>query len=216
MHTELVIFDLDGVIADTEPLHREAKLRIMRKFNLTNSVDLDKHIGHPNSELWSVVIDENGVDMTPEQLERMQYDHILDQLVENDTQLSKGLPELFRYLDEHHIRKALSSSSDRYYVDKMLTYFSLTDVFAAVVGGSEVKRKKPAPDGYRLVLDRAGVDHARAIAIEDTSSGVQAAVAAELRCLGYRNPTSGNQDLSLTIAQFDSLTEIPAWLERNI
>lgn len=213
MKPELVVFDLDGVIADTEPLHKEAKLRIMRALKLSNSVDLDSHIGRPNSELWNAVIEENGISLTAAELERRQYDSILLQFAENGAAVSAGLTRLLDLLARLDIARAVCSSSDRYYVDKVLAYFSLTGKFAAVVGGDEVARKKPAPDGYRLVLERAGADAARAIAIEDTSAGVKAAVAAGIGCVGYRNPTSGRQDLSLALKCFDSLNEIADWIQ---
>lgn len=217
LNFKLAVFDLDGVIADTEPLHREAKLRIMRKLNLSNSVDLDKHIGRPNSELWNTVIAENGIALSAAELERMQYDSILDQFVENDTKVSSGLLGLLDFLNSSSVSCAVCSSSDRYYVDKVLKHFMLTDKFSVIVGGDEVPEKKPAPDGYKLVVRRAGIDadSNRVFAIEDTSAGIKAAVAAGIPCVGYRNPTSGNQDLSSAFIRVESLDDITAWLKNN-
>lgn len=213
MKPELIVFDLDGVIADTEPLHKEAKLRIMRKLGLANSVDLDRHIGRPNSELWKAVIEENGVSLTPAELERMQYDSILGQLAENGTPLSKGLPGLLDVVVSRlGLAAAVCSSSDRYYVDRVLAHFDLRERFAAVVGGDEVPQKKPAPDAYLLAVERAGSVPGRSVAIEDTAAGVASALAAGLACAGYVNPTSGRQDLTGTFMRASSLGDIADWL----
>lgn len=212
MKPELIIFDLDGVIVDSEPLHREAKLRIMRRLNLTNSVDLDAHIGRPNSELWNAVINENGLtSYTAADLEKMQYDSIIEQFRENGVRPSEGLQNLLQQFTETGIRLAVCSSSDRYYVDKVIDYFSLGAYFPVLVGGDEVERKKPAPDGYLLALERAGVPADRAVAIEDTTAGTASAAAAGLACVGYLNPTSGRQDLSRAFLRVKTLDEIARW-----
>lgn len=210
---ELFIFDLDGVIADTEPLHRISKLRIFDKLGVTSTVDLDRHVGRPNVELWSSVIDENGlVDKTPKELERMQYDLILEQLAENRATVTDRLHGLLDALADAGVRCALCSSSDRYYVDRVLAFFGYAGRFSPVVGGDEVAEKKPSPDGYLKVLRDAGVDASRAAALEDTSAGVAAAVAAGLTCIGYANPTSGNQDLSRATMRVNGLAEVIDWV----
>lgn len=209
---ELVAFDLDGVIADTEPLHKKAKLRIFKEYGIHNSVDLDQHIGRPNSELWTVIIRENNLDRTPKEFERMQYDYILEQMRENRTPTSAGLMELLTALDAMKIRCGVCSSSDRYYVDKVLAFFSLTERFSPIVAGDQVAEKKPAPDGYLKLIADAGAPAARAVAIEDSSAGIAAATAAGLKCIGYANPTSGNQDLGKAFMQVDALAEITRWL----
>lgn len=208
----LFIFDLDGVIADTEPLHRIAKLRIFAKLGVTSNVDLDRHVGRPNVELWTSVIEESGLERTAGELERMQYDLILEQLAENDARPTRGLPELLDALDAAGVRCALCSSSDRYYVDRVLNFFGFAGRFATIVGGDEVAEKKPAPDGYLKVLRDAGVEAARAVALEDTTAGVGAAVAAGIACIGYVNPTSGNQDLSRAALRVAGLSEVVDWL----
>lgn len=212
MKPKLLIFDLDGVIADTEPLHREAKLRVMKQCNVNGNVDLDAHVGRPNSELWNAVIAENTLSLSAGDLENLQYDSIIEQLVENNTETSKGLRGLLDLLQRLEIPCGVCSSSNRSYVDRVLAHFSLEDKFTVVVGGDEVPEKKPAPDGYRLVLERAGVRAGSAYAVEDTAAGVKAAVAAGIECIGYKNSTSGSQDLSAAFMHIDSLGELVPWV----
>ncbi|MDR1744755.1 MAG: HAD family phosphatase [Planctomycetota bacterium] len=212
---KLAAFDLDGVIADTEPLHKNAKLRIFRELDLKNSMDLDQHIGRPNSELWMSVIRENSLDRTPKELEKTQYDYILEQMRDDHIPLSDGLVDLVDAFERAGARCGVCSSSDRYYVDRVLALYGLTGRFGFVVAGDQVPEKKPAPDGYRKLAADAGVDPAFAVAIEDSSAGVASATAAGLRCIGYVNPTSGKQDLRGSFMRVHKLAEITSWLDRN-
>lgn len=209
---KLAAFDLDGVIADTEPLHKNAKLRIFRELGLKNSMDLDRHVGRPNSELWLSIIKENDLDRTPEEFERMQYDYILEQMRADGVPLSDGLVDLLDAFDRAGALLGVCSSSDRYYVDRVLTLYGLAGRFGHIVAGDQVPEKKPAPDGYRKLAADAGVEPACAVAIEDSRAGVAAATAAGLRCIGYVNPTSGKQDLRGSFMQVRTLAEITAWL----
>lgn len=212
MRPKLIIFDLDGVIADTEPLHREAKVRLLKQFSLGDNVDLDGPVGKPSSEFWNAILAESGKELSAAELEKMQYNSILELLVENNVQLSKGLKGVLELLHRLEIPCALCSSSELFYVEKVLTHFSIKDMFSVIVAGDEVKARKPAPDCYRLVLEKAGVTPGAAYAVEDTAAGVKAAVSAGIDCIGYRNATSGNQDLSEAFMQIDSLGELVPWV----
>ncbi len=209
---ELIAFDLDGVVADTEPLHRNAKLRIFKEFGLENSVDLDKHVGRPNSELWTAIIRENDLTRSPKEFEALQYEYILEEMREKRTPLSEGLASLLAALEERGVRCGVCSSSDRSYVDRVLQFYGLADRFSPVVAGDQVAAKKPAPDGYLQLLAEAGVAAESAVAIEDSQAGAAAATAAGLRCIGYVNPTSGNQDLSAAFMRVASLGAIAEWV----
>lgn len=211
---ELAAFDLDGVIADTEPMHKNAKLRIFKEFGISNHMDLDKHVGRPNSELWDVIIRENDLDRTPKEFEIMQYDYILEQMREEHTPMSEGLLDLLDVFAGAGVRCGVCSSSDRYYVDKILAFFGLTGRFDPIVGGDQVPLKKPAPDGYLKLVADAGLEPGRAVAIEDSRAGVASAMAAGLRCIGYVNPTSGDQNLDAAFMKVTKLADIAAWIKR--
>lgn len=209
---ELVVFDLDGVLIDSEPLHEIAKREALASFGITGPVDLSWSVGRPQRELWQHLIDEYGLEKDPAELERRQYESILDQMRDKRVALSAGLVDLLDCLQARGIRTAVCSSSDRFYVDRFLVQYQLRDRFTAVVGGDEVPQKKPAPDGYLRALQLSGVAPGRAVAIEDTRAGSLAARAAGMACIGYRNPTSGSQDLTPANLTVGSLAEAAAIL----
>lgn len=208
---KLVIFDLDGVIADTEPLHFFAKSMILQNLGLNNKIDINAFIGKPNQEFWELALRGSEISISYEDLETRQYDIILEQMKKRNMHPSEGLVKALKYWKSNGLRIGLCSSSNRYYVDRVLSFFELTQYFDVSVGGDEVNVKKPAPDGYLKVLKIAGVPAPFAVAIEDSTSGIQAAQSAGIYCIGYDNPTSENQDLSRaekTVCSLRELTEL--------
>lgn len=215
MNVDFVAFDLDGVIADTEPLHKKAKERILAELGCDLAIDLNAYVGRPNSELWDSVIARCGVRSTAPELERRQYDHILQLARTDNVSPSAGLEELLDFLAASGVGCGICSSSDRYYVDRLLAFFGLARRFSPIVAGDQVARKKPAPDGYRKLAADAGVQPGRIVAVEDSRAGVTAALGAGLHCIGYVNPTSGEQDLGGAALRVHSLIEVADCL-RNL
>ncbi len=202
-------FDLDGVLADTEALHSEAKLIMLRRFGIHDTPDMTPYIGHPIAAFWGAmkklypqIWEEFPV------LDRMQFSTILELLEEKQFLPSAGLLPLLERLAELKTPCGIYSSSDRFYVDGVLRFFDVQRFFPFIIAGDEVPRRKPFPDGYLKVAAIAGADPARSIAVEDSAAGVAAAKAAGMRVVGYRNPTSGDQDLSRADWRVDSLAEV--------
>lgn len=208
----LVIFDVDGVIFDSEPLHYRAKLEILRSYGLDETFDLKKYIGRPNRDLWSKVIQENNLNAEPDDLELKQFNLILSYVYKEHPAPSRGLVQLLTQLEESCIYRAIASSSSRYYVNHILDYFGLNRYFTCSVTGDEVRFQKPSPDIYQKVLQSSRILPDNAIAIEDSASGVQAAISAGIRCLGYENPTSGIQNLSLAAGVIQELGQAMAYI----
>lgn len=207
---ELAVFDLDGVIADTEPLHKVAKQELLVGLGVDPDMDMTRFVGRPNVDFWKEIIKDNHLSCSIDDLELRQYESILRQMKENSTPTSAGLNGLLERLSGMNIRCALCSSSDRFYVDRVLEFYHLRERLAPTVAGDEVPRKKPAPDGYLRVTELAGIAPGRAVAIEDSAAGLEAASVAGLRTIGYRNPTSGQQDLRRADWVVDSLAEAAA------
>jgi HAD superfamily hydrolase (TIGR01509 family) len=149
------------------------------------------------------------------ELAEAQFLTILELLKEQNFRPSAGLLPLLDRLVELGIGRAMFSSSDRFYVEAVLRFFNIERFFPVVVGGDEVARRKPFPDGYLKAVELSGGDPARTIAVEDSSSGVKSAKAAGLRVIGYRNPTSGGQDVSGADFVVDSLEEVLPMLAKT-
>ena len=204
----LVIFDLDGVLVNSEPLHENAKRRILSEAGIVENIDLSWSIGKPNKELWTILIDKFKLSKSPEELEETQYNYILQEIEEKQIAPTEGLVNLLSWLKENNIKIGLASSSNRFYVLAILAHYEIINDFNYIVAGDDVARKKPSPDAYLKVLELNGGTASGVIAIEDSSAGSEAAILAGLQCIGYLNPTSGQQDLSKCFELIRSIEEV--------
>ncbi|MBC5787914.1 HAD family hydrolase [Clostridium facile] len=208
METKLIIFDMDGVLADTEPLHRNSKYKILERFGVHEKPDLSWTVGIPNKEIWERLMSQYGFQSDAATCEQMQYDGILEEMAEIHLPPSQGLIPLLDWMDEQKIPAAIASSSNRYFVDRVTEFLGIKHRFRWIVCGDEVARKKPDPDAYQKVLQLAGITPNQAIAIEDSHSGSKAAFRAGIPCIGYQNPTSGEQDLSCCTTLIQHLEQV--------
>ncbi len=205
---KMLIFDLDGIILDSEPLHENAKRRILKEQGIEDTIDLSFSVGLPNKLLWDMMISRFGINKSEKELEKLQYDYILEEVRSKHIRTSSGLLEVLQWLKNNKIKTGLASSSNRYYVNAILKHYDLYNYYDYLVAGDEVQRKKPEPDVYLKVLNQSGLNAPEVIAIEDTFAGSKAAVSAGLRCIGYQNPTSGNQNLSNCFIEISDMHQL--------
>lgn len=205
---KLIIFDMDGVILDSEPLHENARQMMFRKYGIVPDDKMPEAVGKSSSGFWRKVIEIYHIEGEPYALEKEQYHLVAKQIEENHVKPSDGLTELLASAEEKEMKIALASSSTRILVDDSLRLLGIADAFDVTVSGDEIPKKKPAPDVYLKVLELTGVKAEDAVAVEDSKAGIEAAKAAGIFCYGYDNPTSGEQDISKADQKIDSLREI--------
>jgi HAD superfamily hydrolase (TIGR01509 family) len=193
---KLVLFDLDGVILNSEPLHDHAKRRILMEAGISDDLDLSWSVGKPSNMLWNQMRSRYGLKLTEDELEQSQYNYIMEEIKEKQIPPSEGLLELLSWLKENQIRIGLVSSSWGSFVHSVLDHYKIKYFFEYVIAGDDVERKKPFPDGYLKALRAFAIPTMNAIALEDSKTGSDAAITAQLKCIGYQNPTSGMQDLT--------------------
>ena len=203
-----VIFDMDGLLLDTETLWHEAEVELFERHGATFTWD-DKMAVIGTSydftaryfaERLGRPLEEGGA-LVDEMIELMH------QRVQRQVDARPGARELvdgLRRLDG--VRLGLASNSPRFLVDDALATADLTDAFDAVVTSSDVEHSKPAPDIYLLACERLGVDPSAALALEDSASGVAAAKAAGLTCIAV--PQFAETDVSAADRVVDSLEDL--------
>lgn len=171
-----VIFDMDGLIFDTEPLYRAAWQFAARKcgYELTNEIYL-RLIGLGRTGSEAVLAAEFGPSFSPERFReecKVAELHVLDATPANE---KPGFRELLDYLENHGVRRALATSTDRAVAERHLNRAGLMNRFAAIIAGDEVRHAKPAPELYLLAAEKLGVDPVRCLVLEDSAPGVEAA-----------------------------------------
>lgn len=207
-NTKLIIFDMDGVILDSEPLHESSRQMMFHKYKIVPDGTLPNPVGKSTSGFWKLLMEKYHLEGDPDKFEEEQYSLVAQQIKEKHIPPSKGLLKILDWAKSQDVEIALASSSSRMLVEKVLRLLQINHYFDYSVAGDEVPVKKPAPDVYQSVLRMSDIPASQAIALEDSSTGIQAAQAAGIFCYGYVNPTSGNQDLSRADQIITRLTQI--------
>jgi HAD superfamily hydrolase (TIGR01509 family) len=211
-----VIFDLDGVLLDSEQLWNQAKEELVRETGGRWRDEAARAMMGMSSPEWSQYIrDELGVDRDVEEIDRAVVAR-MEELYREQLPLLPGAVEVVRAL---HRRwpLALASSSNREIVDLALDVAGLAGEFEATVSSEEVDRGKPAPDVYLEAARRLGVQADRCVAVEDSSNGVRSAAAAGMAVIAMPNEHYPPEEdaLALAAACVDGLPEItPELVER--
>ena len=192
-----VIFDMDGVLADTEPVHEEAlrDFLAMRGGALTTA-DHDALVGLNSNDVWAKLIHQFGLHETIEECQVGHQPILVSRLV--GLHASPGVESLISQLRAGGIPMAVASSSSRPVVEATLASLALRGAFGAVVSGEDVTRGKPQPDIYLRAADLLGVAPGRCVAIEDSPHGVQAALRAGMACLGLATRYATAEQLGAT------------------
>lgn len=203
------LFDMDGVIIDSEPIHFEVDLQVMADLGIDMKPEgLQRFVGMTNPEMWRMLKQEHRIAKSISDIMDEQNAIKIERIRTLDLAPIDGIPELIGELKAHGIKLALASSSPPAFIEAVLDKFQLRPQFDCVVSGEEVERGKPAPDVFLRAAERLGVEPVDCVVLEDSAHGVKAAKAAGMTCIGFLNPNSGNQDLSLADMTVHSIRKI--------
>ena len=208
-NVKAVIFDMDGVIIDSEPIHFEVDMQTMREFGVNISKDeLNKYVGTTNEYMLNDLINKYKIQKSIKEILEYKMELTIRRIKETKINAISGIPELLISLKHNNIKTAIGSSSPKELIITVIEKFQLGKYFDCIVSGDEVKEGKPKPDIYLEVSKRIGVNPEECIVIEDSRNGVLAAKNAGMKCFGFRNVNSGNQDLSKADIIVDSIRNI--------
>jgi HAD superfamily hydrolase (TIGR01509 family) len=197
MMMKAVIFDLDGVLIDSEPLHANADNQLLVESGINVPLDyFDRFVGWTNKAMWEQIKKEYPLTLSYEELTGRQMMLKLKLLQEMHFEPVSGIPELLEALKRNHIPMAIASSSPRQFIEAVIDKIRIEKYFISWISGEEVMRSKPEPDIFLKAAELLKVNPQDCIVIEDSESGTIAAKRAGMKCIGYRNPNSGQQDLA--------------------
>jgi len=205
----LMIFDLDGVIVDSEPAHEGARQSILKECFPPEVHNYRKDCtGTSARGEYAYYLHCCQMADCSEELERLHYDRTLELIKTTRPEPTEGLKEVLKGLKERGIALAVASTSPRFYVEGVLSHFGLLEDFTAIACGDQVKQAKPDPAVYLLALALSGRLAQEAAAIEDSRAGLEAAKAAGLYAVGYHAPGPFAQDLSRADGEILHMTEL--------
>jgi len=203
-----VVFDMDGLLLDTETLWHEAEVELFRRHGADFTHDDQLAVMGTSFAITArYFADRLGQPPGRGTALAQEMVGLMHERVKRAVRARPGAVELIRGLRQlDDVRIGLASNSPRFLVDTALASAGMADAFDAIVTADDVRHPKPAPDLYLLACDRLGVAPADALALEDSSSGVAAAKAAGLTCIGV--PQFAETDVSAADRVVDSLEEL--------
>jgi len=207
---QTVIFDMDGVIIDSEPVYFKIDKQMFEELNI--AVSFEEHcsyVGTSSQNMWNAIIMKHGIADQAEELMKKEYSLYLEHLANaDDFQPIDGVVELINELYANNFKLVLASSSRMDTIDLVLDKFNLAELFMAKVSGFELVHSKPHPEIFLKSAQLIKSKPAECIVIEDSKNGVTAAKAAGMKCIGFLNPSSGDQDLSNSDVVIRSFREL--------
>ena len=193
-----VIFDMDGVLVDSQPYHFKADIDTMAEYGVIKDQKFyEAFAGTLTDNRMRTLRDMFGLDVPAEELIEKREKMILDIMANEDIKPVSGIPELLRSIKALGLKTAVASSSGIELIKLVLDRLGIAVYFASITSGNDVKRGKPSPDIFLLAAERIGAEPSECLVVEDSENGVRAAKAAGMKALGYINPTSGYQCLDM-------------------
>ena len=182
-----VIFDMDGVIVDSEPRHERAFLDIVGEIGYADKLAMNfaDYIGRSDTELWVDFVARHHPPQSLEELLARKRERVVE-ILRRDEPIFEGLSRLLTKLDGCYAL-ALASGSERPVVDAVLGLDNMRRFFRAVVSGSEIERGKPAPDIFLRTADLLGIAPQDCCVIEDSKPGIAAGLAAGMQVIAITN-----------------------------
>lgn len=209
-----VIFDMDGVIVDTEPVHRYAYYKQFSELNINVTEEMyTSFTGFSTRNTFQTLKGffptiEYGVEDLI-QRKRSIFNDAFD--TKEDLYLLEGVEDLIKDLHANGIQLILASSASKVTIDRVFTRFNLHQYFSAIVSGEDFPQSKPNPAIFVHAASLSIAPKENCIIIEDSTNGVKAAKGAGIFCVGYRSENSEGQDLSeanLIINHFNELNAL--------
>ena len=204
-----IIFDLDGVLIDTEPLYLKATNLVVSEEGaapISEEENKQHLLGTTVEETWRRVIRMRSLTRPLSQYVEM-YDVFVRQVMQEDLTPQPGVVQLINEARARGIPIAVASSSLREWIDLKLGAIGLNDAFDLILGGDQVANGKPAPDIYLMAARGLGVPPEECVAIEDSPTGIAAAVASGAYTIAVWTASTDGLDLSQSQAFLHSLEE---------
>ncbi|MFV5687971.1 HAD family hydrolase [Flavobacterium sp. ZT3R25] len=195
---QTVIFDMDGVIVDTEPVHRYAYFKQFDELNIAVTEDLyTSFTGNSTRNIFQKLKEKFNLEHDVEDLilrKRSIFNDAFDS--KEDLELLEGVEKLIKELHENGIQLILASSASKVTIERVFRRFKLHEYFTHVVSGEDFPKSKPHPAIFEHAASLSIAPKVNCIVIEDSTNGIKASKAAGIFCVGYNSIHSKDQDLS--------------------
>lgn len=206
-----VLFDMDGVIVNTEPLHRNAYHRMFDDVNIEVPDALyASFTGQSTLTICKTLCKHFDLPIGPATLVDIKRDHF-KQLFVTDTSLAllDGVLELIKEYHSNGLTLVLASSASMENINNIFERFDLNRYFIAKLSGADLEASKPHPEIFEKAATASGYEPHECIVIEDSTNGIIAAKEAGIFCVGYDSFHSKDQDYSLADIVVSDFKDLP-------
>lgn len=212
---EAIIFDLDGVLVDSEAFYYQRRKAFLNEYQLTiDGLPMSWFIGADMRSLWPVIFKENETDYDEAYLTEKYLAYKTAHPIDYKQLLEPDAKRVLQYLKRKGYKIALASSSTKEVIHEVLKEGQLSSYFDLVVSGTQFKKSKPHPEIYEYTVNELGVLPEHCIVIEDSEKGIQAALAAHLTVWALEDTRFGMNQKAAQL-MLSSLSDVCRMLESN-
>ncbi|MCZ0717607.1 HAD family hydrolase [Aerococcus kribbianus] len=193
-----IIFDMDGVIVDSEYTYLQSKTKILNQLGYDKDISYQyQFMGTTYQYMWEKMKEELNLEESVDYYINLMNQERQNMINEDGVKAIKGVQTFIAEAYRMGFKLGVASSSPIVEIKRNLTELELINYFDVYVSGEEVNNSKPFPDIYQYAMEKLDKKPYECIAIEDTLNGATSANRADLYCVGFKNPDYPAQDLSL-------------------
>ncbi|MDA9126120.1 HAD family phosphatase [Flavobacteriaceae bacterium] len=206
-----VLFDMDGVIVDTEPLHHKAYKMMFDDVGIDVSDSMYRSFtGQSTRGICEFLCKHFDLTLEPISLEKGKRAHFTKLFFEDpDLQLLDGVEDLIKNYHSNGLTLVVASSASMFTINNVMKRFDLDSYFKDKLSGADLKASKPHPEIFINAAKAAGVSNSECFVIEDSTNGIIAAKEADIFCVAYKSAHSKDQDYTradMTISDYKDIT----------
>lgn len=204
-----IIFDMDGVLLDSEPMHQEIIYEVFQLEGISfDKAYIQTLTGMSAFPMWEKVKHDAQRSESVEELIKFHRDYFFKRLPEVKVPLVPHVKDVLEKFKNEGKHLSLASSSGRKLIDIFTQQTNIAHYFEVIMSGDDVQYSKPNPEIFLKVAQWYGLPATQFTVIEDSTNGVKAAKSAGMQCVGFQNPLSGGQDLSQADLLIHSMQEL--------
>lgn len=206
---QAVIFDMDGVLIDSQPMHYLGDQKTLAAYGVDVPVtEMAAYAGTTNKYRFGLFKEKYDLTEDIDTIIARRENIMIDIVTSSSAVPTRGMVELLQDIKGHGLKTAVASSSSYPFIYAVLRKLDIEKYFDLIFSGESVPNGKPAPDVFLEACRKLGEQPSTCVVVEDSSNGVLAARRAGMICIGYQNPTSGEQDLSQATMVIDDFRNI--------